>query len=1008
MKSKIKKRLLLALALFFTSLIFFPSGAGAEGGYVPVAIWGSYGTGDGYFKYPFGIATDGAGYVYVADTSNHRIQKFDSDGNFICKWGSSGDGDGYFKYPFGIATDGADNVYVADTLNNRIQKFDSDGTFISTWGSPGTEYGDFNMPYGIATDASDNVYVADTDNDRIQKFESDGTFSTQWGSYGTGDGYFKYPFGIATDGAGYVYVADTSNNRIQKFDSDGTFISTWGSPGTGEGQFDWPYGIATDASGNVYVADTDNDRIQKFESDGTFITQWGSSFRYPCGIATDASGNVYVADTDNHRIQKFSPDTTRPWVESVTLNPPSPVKAGLVTFTIVFSEDMDTSALPTVTFGKAGLYNEHTISETSYSGKTWKGKFTMEAGYDGEQHISISGAKDPAGNPMDPDPDTNHTFLVDTTKPTVTMTNPSEDQTVSNASYTIEGEAYDNGGSGIAKVEVIINDGSTWNDAKDTNPWSYVATLVAGANVVKARSSDKAGNVSDETPGITLTYETDKPTLKSLTLNPPSPVKAGEVTFSIVFSEQMNITISPTVTFGRKDSYDEHTIEKTDYSADTWVGEFTIGTGYDGEQHISISDAQDLADNLMDTDSSHTFLVDTTSPAGSILINGGAGYTNSRSVTLSFNASSSSASLSLANISPSWMRFKNEDSSWSSWESCSSSKSWTLSSGDGKKTVYVEFKDSVGNVSKTYSGSIILHRTPPTVAITSPCAESCLKGEVTVEGTATDDYFEKYEIEFAEGLYPCSCWHQITSCCFAVVEAELCCWNVNSLSDGTYTLKLTAWDLASNFAEVKVVLKVDNHPPQTTLTEYPLKKVTGNTPKAVVPFSWIGSDADDITPVEKLVYQCRLEGHSTYQDWSGWSKDSTSTFVLPSGGYTFKVRAKDEAGNYPAEDDSETARYSFTVSLPLIIYPNPCYLNQAGFLTFSNLPLESEVRIYIYDLAGSLVRILGETDAVIQGGSKVATWNLKNDNGEMLTRGIYLYYILNATEKRSGKIAIIN
>ncbi|GAI18251.1 unnamed protein product, partial [marine sediment metagenome] len=149
------------------------------------------------------------------------------------------------------------------------------------------------------------------------------------------------------------------------------------------------------------------------------------------------------------------------------------------------------------------------------------------------------------------------------------------------------------------------------------------------------------------------------------------------------------------------------------------------------------------------------------------------------------------------------------------------------------------------------------------------------------------------EIEFAEGVDPSS-WHQITSCCFAVVEAELCCWNVSSLSDGTYTLKLTAWDLASNFAEVKVVLKVDNHPPQTTLTEYPSEKVTGNIPKAVVPFSWIGSDADNITPVEKLVYQYRLEGHSSYQDWSEWSKDSSSTFLLPSGNYTFKVRAKDE------------------------------------------------------------------------------------------------------------------
>jgi len=106
-------------------------------------------------------------------------------------------------------------------------------------------------------------------------------------------------------------------------------------------------------------------------------------------------------------------------------------------------------------------------------------------------------------------------------------------------------------------------------------------------------------------------------------------------------------------------------------------------------------------------------------------------------------------------------------------------------------------------------------------------------------------------------------------------------------------------------------------------------------------------------------------------------------------------------------DNLPLAPYSLSLFSPLIIYPNPCYLNQAGFVTFSNLPLESEVRIYIYDLGGSLVRSLGESDTVIEGGSKACTWNLKNDRGEMVARGIYLYHILSASEKRTGKIAII-
>ena len=74
-------------------------------------------------------------YLYVADTNSHRIQKFDSSGNFILKWGSFGNGNGQFNAPEGITRDSANNIYIADTQNHRIQKFDSSGNFILKWGS---------------------------------------------------------------------------------------------------------------------------------------------------------------------------------------------------------------------------------------------------------------------------------------------------------------------------------------------------------------------------------------------------------------------------------------------------------------------------------------------------------------------------------------------------------------------------------------------------------------------------------------------------------------------------------------------------------------------------------------------------------------------------------------------------------------------------------------------------------------------------------------------------------
>src|SRR5262245_24762733 len=82
-------------------------------------------------------------------------------------WGSSGSGDGAFSLPGGVATDRSGNVYVPDSLNNRIQKFDASGTFLHTWGSVGSVDGAFSEPGGVATDGSGNVYVTDLCNDSI-------------------------------------------------------------------------------------------------------------------------------------------------------------------------------------------------------------------------------------------------------------------------------------------------------------------------------------------------------------------------------------------------------------------------------------------------------------------------------------------------------------------------------------------------------------------------------------------------------------------------------------------------------------------------------------------------------------------------------------------------------------------------------------------------------------------------------------------------------------------------
>ncbi|MDI6809674.1 MAG: hypothetical protein QME66_11940 [Candidatus Eisenbacteria bacterium] len=281
--------------------------------------WGSRGSGDGQFASPWGIAVDGSGNVYVADTQNNRIQKFTSDGVFVAKWGSTGIDTLQFLGPMGIAIDGQGHIYVVDSGNNRVQKLTDTGVFVVSWGSDtGGKYGPLIAPTSVAVDGSGFVYVTDSGNDRVQKYGSTGTSMWAWGSSGTGDGQFNSPKGIAIDWTGLVCVVDSGNNRVKKFNSSfGQYSSGWGSYGNGDGEFNGPRGIAVGPGGHIFVTQGESpsygSRIQKFKWDGTFVASTGAhgsgvrQFNSPRGIALDGSGRVYVADSGNNRIVRLDP-----------------------------------------------------------------------------------------------------------------------------------------------------------------------------------------------------------------------------------------------------------------------------------------------------------------------------------------------------------------------------------------------------------------------------------------------------------------------------------------------------------------------------------------------------------------------------------------------------------------------------------------------------------------------------------------------------------------------------
>jgi tripartite motif-containing protein 71 len=282
--------------------------------------WGSYGAGPGQFGPIGGLATDAAGDVYVVDSSHDRIEKFSPGGEFVTAWGRRGSALGDFAFGSsqnpsqppggGIAVSG-DHVYVADSGNDRVERFNLEGGEPLAWGAYGSGPGQFSYPRGLAANGSE-VIVSDDDNHRIEKFSPEGAFEAQAGSAGDGPGQFGFPYGVALDGAGNVYVADDSNDRVVKLSPQLTFAGAWGGLGAKPGELDFPRALASDPAGDTYVADAANERVEVFNPVGDYLRTLGAPARgpggltAPRGLAVDPTGRLLVSDTVDQRIEAFA------------------------------------------------------------------------------------------------------------------------------------------------------------------------------------------------------------------------------------------------------------------------------------------------------------------------------------------------------------------------------------------------------------------------------------------------------------------------------------------------------------------------------------------------------------------------------------------------------------------------------------------------------------------------------------------------------------------------------
>ncbi len=294
-------------------------GAGCQGdsvcvgGRCAIAI-GRQGDGREEFDEPTGVAVNGNGVFFVADTKNDRVQLLEAD-FFFGSFGGFGEDEGQFLRPFGVAVNATTgDAYVTDTDLHRVQRFDNTTAFVDQTGSFGSGQQSFNAPPGLAIDpVTDQLFVADTGNNRIARYSETLFFLDTFGAAAGGDGQFRAPSGLVIDAQRNVIVADTGNNRIQVVDQDGGFVRAFGRPGSGNGEFKTPVSVALDAGGNIFVVDQGNNRVQQFTAEGQFLKTFGrggngiGEFDTPFGIAIDGEGIIAVADTGNDRVQFFLP-----------------------------------------------------------------------------------------------------------------------------------------------------------------------------------------------------------------------------------------------------------------------------------------------------------------------------------------------------------------------------------------------------------------------------------------------------------------------------------------------------------------------------------------------------------------------------------------------------------------------------------------------------------------------------------------------------------------------------
>ena len=885
------------------------------------------------------IAVDSAGNVYVTGSTHASdfsrpaaydvlVTKLNADGSALVYSTFLGAGSGH-----GIAADSAGNAYVT-------------GSAWSTFDFPTAS------PLQATLDSPPYAFVA--------KLNADGSalvYSTFLGG-GNGDG-----IALDSDGNAYVTGCTTSSDFPTANPLDGSlggyidaFVAKLNTDGSGLiystylGGSDYEYGhsIAVDSAGNAYIAGATQSTdfptasplqttlggstdafVAKLNTDGNAFVYstylGGSEHDLGEGIAVDSEGNAYITG----------------WTWSTDFPTVDPLQGSFAGVADAFVAKLNED-------GGALVYS-------TYLGGS---------GRDEGEGIAV----DSAGNAY---------ITGDTNSSDFPIANPVQATCRGEDAFVAK---LSGDGSALVYSTYLGGSGSDYGRgiAVDSEGNAYVTGSTLSSDFPTANPVQ--GSRSGVTDAFVAKIHIPLPVVESITLTPPSPVKAEMVEFEVIFSKQMNSAITPTVTIGMDSPYTDYAIAPkmgANYTngylnSDTtkWYGTYTLtDTMGDGTYHISIAGAEGLLGKKMATDTSEALVLDTVAPSGSLSIDEGAAYANTTSVTLTTSITDTTSGVAQ-------MQFSNDGVSYAPWETYASTKPWMLLSGDGLKTVYVKYKDYADNVSIPCTDTITLDTTAPAGSISiNEGATYATSRSVNLTLSASDETSGVSQMRFSNDGSNWNDWED-----YNTSKA----WTL-STGDGTKTVYVHYKDNAGNVGTYTDTIILDTAPPSSSVADLPTYHTT-----LFSSVSWSGFDAT--SGIASYDVQFRDGTGVSWEDWQTRTTATSTAFVGVDGHtYYFQSRARDNAGNvedYPGGDGDTHTTVDVTAPNGTInIEGDASYTNS----TVVNLTLSAS------DATSGVSQMCFSNDGTSydswQGYATSASWVLSTGDG---TKTVYVRYEDNA------------